>query len=94
MPSDRGPLRDIRENIGLAFSFIGQASFDQFCSDRRSAYAVTRCLAIISEASRGLSPKLKERHPHIRWRGMAVAGNVYRHDYELIVDKDCLGHRE
>jgi uncharacterized protein with HEPN domain len=55
MPSDLGPLRDIRENVGLAFSFIGRASFDQFCSDRRTAYAVTRCLEIISEASRRLS---------------------------------------
>jgi uncharacterized protein with HEPN domain len=87
MPSDLGALRDIRENIGLAFSFIGQASFDQFCSDRRTAYAVTRCLEIISEASRRLSPELKQRHPHIRWQGMAGAGNVYRHDYEPIVDK-------
>jgi uncharacterized protein with HEPN domain len=87
MPSDLGPLRDTRENIGLAFSFVGQASFDQFCSDRRTAYAVTRCLEIISKASRRLSPELKERHPHIRWQGMAGAGNVYRHDYELIVDK-------
>ena len=87
MPSDLGPLRDIRENIGLAFSFIGQASLGQFCSDRRTAYPVTRCLEIISQASRRLSPELKERHPHIRWQGMAGAGNVYRHDYELIVHK-------
>jgi uncharacterized protein with HEPN domain len=87
MPSDLGPLRDIRENIGLAFSFIGQSSFDEFRRDRRTAYAVTRCLEIVSEASRRLSPELKQRHPHIRWQGMAGAGNVYRHDYELIVDK-------
>jgi uncharacterized protein with HEPN domain len=87
MPSDLGPLNDIRENIALAFSFVGQASFEQFHADRRTAYAVTRCLEIISEASRRLSPELKARHPHIRWQGMAGAGNVYRHDYELIVDK-------
>jgi uncharacterized protein with HEPN domain len=87
MPSDFGPLRDIRENIELAFSFIGRSSFDEFCSDRRTAYAATCCLEIVSEASRRLSPELKERHPRIRWQGMAGAGNVYRHDYELIIDK-------
>jgi uncharacterized protein with HEPN domain len=87
MHSDLGPLRDIRENISLALSFIGQTSFDQFRGDRRTAYAVTRCLEIISEASRRLSAELKGRHPHIRRQGMAGAGNVYRHDYELIVDK-------
>ena len=87
MPSDLNSLGDIRENIGLAFSFIGQASFEQFCRDRRTAYAVTRCLEIISEASRRLSPELKGRYPHIRWQGMVGAGNVYRHEYEQVGDK-------
>ncbi len=89
MPSDSvlGALVDIRENIGLAFSFIGPASIDQFLIDRRTVYAVTRCLEIISEASRRLPPELKARHQHIRWLGMAGAGNVYRHDYELVLDR-------
>jgi uncharacterized protein with HEPN domain len=43
---------------------------------------VTRCLEIISEASRRLPDELKMRHPSIAWRQMAGAGNVYRHDYE------------
>jgi ribonuclease HepT-like protein len=46
------------------------------------AYAVTRCLEIISEASRRLPDELKARHPRISWKQMAAAGNVYRHDYE------------
>jgi uncharacterized protein with HEPN domain len=45
-------------------------------------YAVTRCLEIISEASRRLPGDLKARHPTIAWKQMAGAGNVYRHDYE------------
>lgn len=45
-------------------------------------YAVTRCLEIISEASRRLPPELKRRHPQIEWRGMRDAGNIYRHDYD------------
>jgi uncharacterized protein with HEPN domain len=43
---------------------------------------VTRCLEIISEASRRLPDGLKARHPGIPWKQMAGAGNVYRHDYE------------
>ena len=53
-----------------------------FCNDLRTVYAVTRCLEIISEASRRLPPSLKDRHPSIPWKRMAGAGNVYRHDYE------------
>jgi len=89
MPSDSvlNALIDIRENIALAFLFIGRLSLDEFLVDRRTVYAVTRCLEIISEASRRLSPELKSRHPHIRWKGMAGAGNVYRHNYELVLDK-------
>ena len=45
-------------------------------------YAITRCLEIISEASRRLSEGLKARHPSIAWREIASAGNVYRHDYQ------------
>ena len=89
MPSSSplGPLTDIRESINLALSFIGQASFEQFLGDRRTVYAVTRCLEIISEASRKLPPELKARHPRVRWQGMAGAGNVYRHEYERVLDK-------
>jgi uncharacterized protein with HEPN domain len=89
MPSDSPVtwLRDIRFNIELAFSFIGASTLDQFLADIKTIYAVTRCLEIISEASRRLPRELKDRHPHIRWRGMAGAGNVYRHEYERVLDR-------
>jgi uncharacterized protein with HEPN domain len=48
-------------------------------------YAVTRCLEIISEASRRLSDELKARHGSIPWLQMAAAGNIYRHEYEDVL---------
>jgi uncharacterized protein with HEPN domain len=58
--------------------------FDQaaFVADPKTVYAVTRCLEIISEASRRRPDDLKARHPSIPWKQMAGAGNVCRHDYE------------
>ena len=53
-------------------------------ADPRTVYAVTRCLEIISEASRRLPDELKARHPAIAWKDMAGAGNIYRHDYEEV----------
>lgn len=50
-------------------------------------YAVTRCLEIISEASRRLANELKDRHPAIAWKQIAGAGNAYRHDYEDVVSQ-------
>jgi len=75
-------LRDILHHIDLASRFIASAERQAFIDDIRTVYAVTRCLEIISGASRRLPDDLKERHPKIRWKQMAGAGNVYRHDYE------------
>lgn len=75
-------LGDIAHHIELAIRFIQGFDYDAFVADPRTVYAVTRCLEIISEASRRLPDELKARHPSIAWKEMAAAGNVYRHDYE------------
>lgn len=69
-------------HIDLATEFAGGLDRESFAADLRAVYAVTRCLEIISEASRRLPEELKARHPAIAWRQMAAAGNVYRHNYE------------
>src|ERR1700736_6731022 len=84
MPSDAASntLHDIIHHIDLAMSFVSGYDRASFIADVRTVYAVTRCLEVISEASRRLPPDLKARHPSIAWRQMAGAGNVYWHDYE------------
>ena len=69
-------------HVDLAVRFVDGFDAVSFQADARTIYAVTRCLEIISEASRRLSDDLKSRHPTIEWKQMAGAGNVYRHDYE------------
>jgi uncharacterized protein with HEPN domain len=87
MPSTRSDveqsaLRDMLHHVDLAVRFVEGFDAASFQADARTIYAVTRCLEIISEASRRLSDDLKSRHPAIEWKQMAGAGNVYRHDYE------------
>lgn len=87
MPSTRSDaeqsaLRDMLYHVDLAVRFVEGFDAQTFQPDTRTIYAVTRCLEIISEASRRLSDDLKARHPAIEWKQMAGAGNVYRHDYE------------
>ncbi len=77
-------LKDILYNINLAVRFTSGLDLKTFQDDSRTVYAVTRCLEIISEASRRLPDELKARHPNIEWKQMAGAGNVYRHDYENV----------
>nr|WP_316188806.1 HepT-like ribonuclease domain-containing protein [Bradyrhizobium sp. SZCCHNS1054] len=70
MPSDKvgGTLQDILHHIDLATSLLRGFDRTAFESDIRTIYAVTRCLEIISEASRRLPDELKARHLAIAWK--------------------------
>lgn len=93
MPSknSRQRLRDILENIDAVQNFVVGSDLEGFSADRKTVYAVTRGLEIISEASRRLENELKERHPDVDWLAVAAAGNIYRHEYEA-VDEVQLWH--
>lgn len=80
-------LFDIRDNALLAREFVEGLNYDAFAADRRAFYAVTRALEIISEAARRLPQDLRDRHPHLPWRAIMGAGNVYRHDYDNVAEK-------
>lgn len=82
----RKPLTDIQKNIIAIASFVKGISFEDFLRDQKTCYAVLRALEIISEASRHLPTDVKSRYPHIDWRAVAGAGNVYRHDYDSVDD--------
>ncbi len=80
----RDALLGIPENAEAARDFVAGMSFATLEADRRTVYAVTRCLEIISEASRRVDADTRTRHPHIPWRQIADAGNVYRHRYKSV----------
>jgi uncharacterized protein with HEPN domain len=92
MPSEgeatRRWLSDIRHNIVMAEGFVAGMTYATFKDNNLRLYAVTRCLEIISEASRRLPEALKDRHPVIQWKDMAAAGNIYRHDYEDVAARE------
>jgi uncharacterized protein with HEPN domain len=89
MPSDgeRDALEDIRDNIARAMRFVGDLDLDAFLADDKTFYAVTRCLEIISEASRRVPRAFKERYPEIPWKQVAGSGNIYRHAYEDVQER-------
>ena len=77
--SAKAALLDILYHIELSEAFSSDLDQASFKTDLKTIYGVTE---IISEASRRVPDEVKARHPHIAWRQMAGAGNVYRHDYE------------
>jgi uncharacterized protein with HEPN domain len=92
MPSEheatRRWLNDIRHHIAMAEGFIAGLTFVDFVDSNLHLFAVTRCLEVISEASRRLPVSLKERHPGLQWKAMAAAGNIYRHEYEDVAAQE------
>ena len=73
--TERDSLSDILFNIDLAISFAEGFDYERFLADMRTFYAIKRCLEIISEASRRLSPEMKARHPDIPWRKVSGSGS-------------------
>lgn len=92
VPSEREATRrwliDIRHNIVMAEGFVAGIAYATFKDDDLRLYAVTRCLEIILEASQSLPETLKDRHPAIQWKGMAAAGNIFRHEYEDVAARE------
>lgn len=78
---------DIKDNIVLARAWTADLDLAAFSENRMVFYAVTRCLEIISEASRRMPPEIRQRHPHIPWRDIGDAGNIYRHAYDGVQER-------
>ncbi len=75
----------------LALEWTKGFSVGAFAEDRKTFYAVTRCLEVISEASRRLSDEVLTRGSTIPWREIRAAGNVYRHQYDSVLETNVFG---
>jgi hypothetical protein len=69
--ADRDLLGDILEALRRARSYMAGQSYEQFLADTKTQDAVIRTLEILGEATKKLSPSLRESHPEIPWKSMA-----------------------
>ena len=74
-------LQDILENIDIASEFISGLTYEQFQADKRTIYAVTRALEIIGEATKSISPSIRDRYPTIPWRSITGMRDKVVHEY-------------
>ena len=81
-------LEHIRDAIRHLEAFTSGRTLDDYLRDPMLRFAVERGVEIISEASRRVPDDLKGRHAHLPWREIAGIGNVLRHDYERIDDRE------
>jgi uncharacterized protein with HEPN domain len=79
--ADRDLLGDILEALRRAGAYLADQSYEQFLADTKTQDAIIRTLEIVGEATKGLSPALRESHPGIPWKNMAGLRDKLIHDY-------------
>jgi uncharacterized protein with HEPN domain len=78
-PSDH--LADMLEASGKISQFIHGLTYEQFCADEKTVWAVIRGLEIIGEAVRSIPPLLRQKYPQIPWRLITGMRDRLIHDY-------------
>jgi uncharacterized protein with HEPN domain len=74
-------VADIVDNMRAATTFVEGMSFDDFVADRKTAYAVVRCLEIIGEAAKNVPDYVRALRPDVPWKDMAGMRDRCVHGY-------------
>ena len=74
-------VKDILENIAIAENFVANMSFEKFSKDKKTVYAVVRCIEIIGEAAKHVPNSIRKKHPKIPWKRMAGMRDKLVHVY-------------
>jgi uncharacterized protein with HEPN domain len=74
-------LKDILDNMELAEQFISGMSYEEFTQDRKTVYAVIRCLEVMGEAAKNIPAATRRKYQDIPWKEMAGMRDKLIHAY-------------
>ena len=83
----RARLLHIRDEIDGVAAIIKGLSFEQYQESYLHRRAVERAAQIVSEAAKAMRPELLERHGDAPWKSIIGIGNVLRHEYQRLDDR-------
>jgi uncharacterized protein with HEPN domain len=81
MVRDDAYLLDILLMAKDAREFTIRHTRESFNADRECQYAVIRCLEVIGEVSKRLSPETLKRYSSVEWSAMARMRDMLIHSY-------------
>ncbi|MEN3001913.1 MAG: DUF86 domain-containing protein [Armatimonadota bacterium] len=74
-------LSDILRHMEYALEFTNELSYDEFVRDRKTQFAVLRCLEVIGEAAKNVPAEVREHYPQVPWKAMAGMRDRLIHSY-------------
>jgi len=74
-------VKDILENMEMAEDFIKDMSYADFVSDKKTNFAVTRCIEIIGEAAKHISANIRKKYPEVPWKDITGMRDKVIHFY-------------
>jgi len=74
-------LNDILEVIEDIKNFTEGISYEELENDKKTLYAVIRCLEVLGEAVKKIPNVIKEKYPEIPWQEIAGMRDKLIHEY-------------
>lgn len=74
-------IKDVLENIKHAETFTEDVTYEEFIKDKKTSYAVVRCIEIMGEAVKNIPDDVREKYPDIPWKKMAGIRDKISHFY-------------
>lgn len=77
----RDYFKDILDSIDDIEDFIRDMDFEAFRRDKKTIYAVVRCIEVIGEATKNIPRAIRDKHRELPWRKMAGMRDKLIHEY-------------
>lgn len=84
MPRDQESLIDIANAIKRILRYTNGIGRSQLKANDEKLSAILYQITIIGEATKRISPSLRQQHPEIPWREMAAMRDVIVHKYDQL----------
>jgi uncharacterized protein with HEPN domain len=77
----RDYLIDMSDAVDSIREFTSNMTYEEFCNDKKTIYAVTRCFEILGEAAKHIDEDVRNKYPIVPWRMIAGMRDKLIHEY-------------